>query len=561
MGAKGTPSQTRTGDAAWVARLGFTALQGKLPLRWPTPPDTPACPKRRLRSHYVYCGWEDLQEPATWQTLTQFRLLLRLVDFGPLRPVLAQLMGWKNDRGYRPFDPVSIFLLKLWQISNRWNRSQVIANLRQPEYAEVVSQMGFEGSYPTEGGLRYIETCLGWHSEVEGGMVEVENEEGQSIQVAVQRLNELIVQSIGLLHQAGLITPELWRRALLCPDGMLHESASRMHCASATVDCYEMAPRHCAAREKGKRGCDCAERACYSACRFATPRDPEARFIWYSGSNKRPHNPNQPADPTREKPARGKGLFGYRSLALQLSDPQHRFNLTLLADFLPANLPELPFATAQLLQLGRYYPGLKAEWVAGDAAFGFETFLHAVYETLRARRLVDLRAHNSDQNKARWPSRGYDDQGRPICPFGYALSSNGFDSEHRRHKWICEQACQKGISPQVELPETVYPPPECPYQDPKHRHGKVLNVAERFADGSMRLVRDVPVGSPTWKRFYYQARNASEARNAFHENLGLKRMPIYGLLRGKTTVFLADVWRNLSTLARLVREATLAEDG
>ncbi|HEX6303173.1 MAG TPA: hypothetical protein VFZ76_03220, partial [Anaerolineales bacterium] len=80
-----------------------------------------------------------------------------------------------------------------------------------------------------------------------------------------------------------------------------------------------------------------------------------------------------------------------------------------------------------------------------------------------------------------------------------------------------------------------------------------------FPDGSLRLVRDVPVGSPTWKRFHHQARNAAEARNAFLESLELKRLPIYGLQRGKTVIFLADVWRNLSALARLVREATLAE--
>jgi len=36
-------------------------------------------------------------------------------------------------------------------------------------------------------------------------------------------------------------------------------------------------------------------------------------------------------------------------------------------------------------------------------------------------------------------------------------------------------------------------------------------------------------------------------------------LPVYGLPRSKTTIFLADVWRNLSTLARLVREATLSQ--
>jgi hypothetical protein len=35
-------------------------------------------------------------------------------------------------------------------------------------------------------------------------------------------------------------------------------------------------------------------------------------------------------------------------------------------------------------------------------------------------------------------------------------------------------------------------------------------------------------------------------------------MPVYGSPRGKAVIFLADVWLNLSTLARLVREATAA---
>jgi hypothetical protein len=537
----------------------FEHLQARLPLYWPTPSDTPGCPKLRFRSHYRYQGWEELRDESLWEELTTFTLLLYLVDFSPLGAELARLMHWCNDRGWMPFDPVSIFLLKLWQLENRWNRSQVVANLRQPEYAQIASRMGFEGCYPTEGGLRYIETCLGWQATSQE--IEVLGEDGQIVRVAVQPLNALIAQSVELLRQAGLITAELWQAALLCPDGMLHAAASHMDCASVNAACYQLAPRHCAAREKGKRGCDCSQIACQQVCRFATPRDQQARFVWYSGSNGRPDNPNQALDPTQEKPRHGKGVYGYRSLTLQLSDPRYRFNLSLLADFQPANLPELPFATAQLLQLGTYYPDLKVMGVAGDAAFGCEPFLHTVYTTLLARRLVDLRAHKTDQDASTWPTRGYDDKGRPLCPFGYRLTSNGFDAEHRRHKWTCEKACQRGSAPRVALEAVSYPPSECPYQDPQHQHGKVLNVAERFADGSLRLVRDLPVGSPSWKRYYHQARNAAEARNAFLESLHLKRMPVYGLQRGKFAIFLADVWRNLSTLARLIREATLTAGG
>ena len=81
---------------------------------------------------------------------------------------------------------------------------------------------------------------------------------------------------------------------------------------------------------------------------------------------------------------------------------------------------------------------------------------------------------------------------------------------------------------------------------------------ERFANDSIRLVRDLPVGSTAWKRIYHRARNASEARNATFEHWNLKRMPVYGGLRGKAFVYLADTWATLITLARLVREATFA---
>ena len=559
MGEASLSSQeSRTGDANWVRTHSFQAIQAQLPLRWPVAADTSMCRKLRFRSQYVYQGWADLQDQAAWEQLNLYELLLRLIDFSSLRPVLAQLLGWHNDRGWRPFDPISIFLLKLWQLANRWNRSQTIQNLTRSEYAAVVSRMGFAGAHPTEGGLRYIETCLGNSSTDESQWIDVQGENSECMCIPPQPLNELIAQSIHLLYQAGIIDPDTWQKAVLCPDGMLHQAASRLICASVQETCYQPAPRSCPAQQKGKQGCDCQELACRSVCCCATPRDPQARFIWYSGSNQRPNNPNQFMDPAKQKPSQGKGVYGYRSLTLQLCDPQHRFNLSLLADFQPANCPEMPYATAHLLQLARHYPSLRVEWVSGDAAFGFDAFLHTIYAVLHARRVVDIRAHETDQDKTFWPTRGYDAKGRPICPFGYALTANGFDPAQQRHKWTCEKACQKALDPCVRLPDTVYPPPECPYQSLSLQHGKIVNLAERFADGSIRLARDVPVGSSTWKKFYHQARNASEARNAFLKALDLKRLPVFGVARGKTTIFLADVWRNLSTLARLIREATLA---
>ena len=74
----------------------------------------------------------------------------------------------------------------------------------------------------------------------------------------------------------------------------------------------------------------------------------------------------------------------------------------------------------------------------------------------------------------------------------------------------------------------------------------------------LRLLRDLPVGGPTWKALYHRARNAVEGRNATFESWGLKRLPVYGLPRSKALLFLADVLNNLTTLARLLRQATLA---
>jgi hypothetical protein len=242
-----------------------------------------------------------------------------------------------------------------------------------------------------------------------------------------------------------------------------------------------------------------------------------------------------------------------------LADPSRRFSIVLLDDFMPANAREENPAAALLLQLPTFYPTLQVDAVAGDAGLGYEVVLKSAYHTLRARRVIDLRAHETDKNKALWPTRGYDDKGRPICPYGYAFTANGFDYDRQRHKWLCGQTCLNGGTPVVSMEDAPHPPDQCAYLKPDHSsYGKIINVADRFEDGSMRLVRDVPVGSPTWKRIYHRARNAVEGRNAAFEDWGLKRMPVYGDPRSRATVFLADVWTNLTTLARLVREATAA---
>lgn len=563
MAAKLSAVQARARDSDFVDRCSLWGLYGRLPLLWPTPPNVPPSPKQHYRSHYIYQGGDDLLDLDAWAHLSDFDLVLRLVDFTGLRPVLAQRLGWTSARGWCPFDPVSMFLLQGWQIVNGWKRAKTLDNLSDPRYADCAQHFGFEdGVYPTEGGLRHFLTALGRHSEVSGDTVVVDVGEGDTTEVAIQYLNQLLVGAVTLIREAGLLSPEAWNQAQVCPDGMLHHAASRLRCASVKESCYQPTnpdnPRPCPAKEKKRQGCDCDTLACTDACRQATPRDAQARFVWYSGSNQPASSPNRATESTKkDKKKGGKPCYGYRSLPLLLADPNRRFHLTLLGDFLAANEREEIPGTALLLQLSHFYPDLGLDAVAGDAGFGYDVFLHNIY-TLGAKRVVDLRAHATDKNKAEWPVRGYDDRGRPICPFGYAFTANGFDANRQRYKWFCGQACLHGAQPLVSLADVVYPPAQCPYRNTDQPYGRILNVGERFANRSIRLVRDLPVGSPAWKRLYHRARNASEARNATLEHWKLKRLPVYGGLRGKALIYLADTWATLTTLARLVREATFA---
>ena len=224
----------------------------------------------------------------------------------------------------------------------------------------------------------------------------------------------------------------------------------------------------------------------------------------------------------------------------------------------PANQHEEVPASALLRQLSEHYPDLEVDAVAGDAGYGFEVFLQTVYRHLQARRVVNFRRHQTDEDQSGWVLRGYDDRGRPICPYGYSLVSNGYDYQRQRTKWICQKTCLKGTDPKVQLPEVTYPPPDCPYRQTDHAHGRIINLGERFPDGSIRLARDLPVSSPTWKKLYHRARNAVEGRNATFEAWGFKRLPVYGLPRVTAIIFLADVLNNLTTMARLIRQATRA---
>ena len=113
-------------DETFVRHCSFERLRPQLPLPWPSLPHVPHSPR--------------------------FDLVLRLVDFNPLRPVLAWLLGWTSARGRVPFDPLPLFLSVSWQIVNDWSRTKALRLIRDPPYADYAACFGFhEGDFPTEG--------------------------------------------------------------------------------------------------------------------------------------------------------------------------------------------------------------------------------------------------------------------------------------------------------------------------------------------------------------------------------------------------------------------------
>jgi hypothetical protein len=348
-----------------------------------------------------------------------------------------------------------MFLLVSWRIVNGWTRTRALEHLRDPRYADYAQRFGFrDNDFPTEGGVRYFLTTLGHHADSHGETVSVPVDEERAVDIAVQVLNHLLAGAVALLCDAHLITSQAWQAALLCPDGQIHDAASRMRCAFVRETCYQptslQQPRPCPAKNKDKRGCACDTLCCTQVCRHAPVQDPQARSIYYTGINQAHRgNPNASTTPENAK-TKGDLRYGYRSLTLQFAEPARRFSFVLLDDFLPANAREENPAAALLLQLARFYPDLHVDVVVGDAGLGYYAFLHTCYQ-LGARRAVDLRADPSDTDKAHWTVRGYDDKGRPTCPYGYAFTANGFDFDRHRHKWFCAQACLHERTPRVQL--------------------------------------------------------------------------------------------------------------
>jgi hypothetical protein len=252
--------------------------------------------------------------------------------------------------------------------------------------------------------------------------------------------------------------------------------------------------------------------------------------------------------PEARRTKRGIDVFGYRSVAERVLDDRFAIAWTVRSELYPANTDERTVFAEQVAGLRERFADLAiGEWL-DDSGVGFEECLDAIWD-LGALRMVDIRAHETDRDPAACRARGYDGQGRPLCPHGYRLRANGYDPERRRTKYICNQACRREP---LEPGGAALPIADCPYLS--RGCGFVVNVGRTLPDGTTRLARDIPYGSATWKRRYGR-RNLAESRNGQLDGMRLKRMRSYGLDRSRREVQLADFLINLRTLGRLVRDA------
>ena len=523
--------QLREGVERLRRDFALEALRDKLPLRFPAA--LAGSVEFRAWSWYEYPGWGALSEPSQMTVLSAFYVALHLIDFSALR---AELVGLSrislNAPGQTPFDPVSLFLCGLLRVDKSLGWEDLAKFLAGPEGGCWRHVFGFNrGHTPSASALRHFFTSLGVVFDTD----------------LAPRFIEL-VRSVNLLpeHSTHPSTPA--ERGLpLALDGQLHEAHSSMACGQVTDTCYQptspQQPRPCPARDKGYDGCECSDTACRSACRLATPRDPQARLIHYSGTNQA----------GEEIPGRARNVYGYRSYAKLVCDDELHIAWVAHTSVHSANTDERVIFPADFDYLGSHrLPQVHIGEVIADSALGFADCLNPIYDA-KAIPVIVIRHDQSDRDPTTCTLRGYDENGYPLCAHGYPMAFNGLDYERLRANWACRQSC-------VHLSDAQPDDRDCPFRNPDQPLGMVRHISRDFVhpDGSRheRLARLYPYNSPVWKDHYAARKNAAEGRNSQLARLGLKRVWSYGLSGATADITFADLLINLRTLGRLVQQAS-----
>jgi len=534
--------QRRLLTAHFVSTFHWQTLRPLLPLRLAIPVGVPEWQPRWCRSHYLWQPPTDLHTSADFAGLDDFDLLLRLFDFSAWRPILGQ--RFRSQFGPPPFDPLSLGLAILLGRWRNWDWQQLASELRSPER-----------------GLGY---CRHF------GFVPDDLPSASTFRMALGNTGETYFQQCadslaqGLMAYGVIPTHSTFpndppqRGVSTALDSQLIAARSRMRCHHQNERCFaEPAQRHCAARAEGKEGCACDTAACANHCRYATPRDPQAAYVYYSGSNRASPNPHAAnSETTSPNNGRGQHHFGYKAKAFNILDDRLFTYWPLSGPFVPANSNDHLQTIPGFQDLEGRFPTLAIGEVCGDAGEGYDEVLRFVHDDLRALRLIDQRHHPGDDDPATCLARGYDAHGTPLCPHGYRLAFNGHDYDRGDSKWLCRQVCHHQLTPDLPTPETNHPE-QCPYRIPADALGFLVRVTLTLPDGNIRLARDLNVDSHTW-RLRQDRQSYAESRNATQARLNLKRSPWYGRPNSAKATYLGDTLTSALNVARFVREATTA---
>jgi hypothetical protein len=246
---------------------------------------------------------------------------------------------------------------------------------------------------------------------------------------------------------------------------------------------------------------------------------------------------------------------GYKSKAFNIVDDRLFLIWPLTGPTTPANRNDHLLTLPGLQHLHKRFPSLKIGELLGDAGEGYDDILRFVHQDLQALRTIRLRHTEGDDVPLTCLQRGYDRNGTPLCPHGYRLSSNGHDYQRHATKWVCRLKCTHQLDPDIPGAQAAVSHTACPFADPAHPLGFSLTTTLTLPDGSIRLARDMQVGSDTWqlrigRQSYAESRNATQARRR------LKRSPSFGLPNTAKSMLISDTLSLTFNLTRLIFEAS-----
>jgi len=527
----------------FVETFRWERIRPLLPLQLSTLGEPLTWSGRVCRSYYQWLGSDDLPTNAEVLRLDEFDLLLRLFDFSAWRPYLGQ--RFRSQYGPPPFDPVSLGLGMFLACYQSWDWVRLVGELHSPTRGgEYCRRLGFNPAdlpAPSTFRMAFADTHLDWFTVCQDSLVQ-----------------GLMTYSLIPTHSTFPGDPTQ-QGASISTDCQLIASRSHMQCSHQVPACSQpAAQRACPARDAGRDGCACDTPACFEHCRFATWRDPQAAYVYYSGSTQPGRtNPNASKENKAASLPRGKHHFGYKSKAFNIIDDRLFLVWPLTGPCTPANRNDHLLTIPGLQALRQRFPALQIGEFLGDAGEGFDEILQYVHQDLHALRTIRLRHADGDELALTCLQRGYDQNGVPLCPHGYRMTSNGHDYQRHATKWVCRLTCIHQPDPDMPLMQSHISRETCPFAKPDHapRLGFSLSTALTLPDSSIRLARDMQVGSDTWKlrigrQSYAESRNATQARRQ------LKRSPAFGLSNTAKSMLISDTLSLAFNLTRLIFEAT-----